>query len=72
MTIEEFINYIECIGFERSSISYIFRYKHSEIDFNNTHYNYYNGDEWLTYIPLNDSTPLRKFERRYKLKKLLG
>ena len=63
----EFRNYIKSIGF-KYDIIYI--YKEYQIILYTDYYNYYNGSRWC-YYEFNDLTPLRKFDRSYKLKKIL-
>ena len=70
MSREEFINYIESIGFKYNGHDY-YGYKECEIYLYDNHYDFYNGIEWFDDIDLNDLTPLNKITRRIKLKQLL-
>ena len=64
----EFKKYIESMGFE---FDYgIYSYKDYTICVYTDYYNYYNGSGWA-YYEFNDLTPLKKFNRSYKLKKIL-
>ena len=66
---EEFIKYIESIGFKYNGSSY--RYKEYYIYLFIEYYHFYNGSESIYDIPLNDLTPLLKLIRSIKLKKIL-
>ena len=70
MSREEFINYIESIGFKYNGHGY-YVYKECEIYLWNDHYDFYNRSELIHYIDLNDLTPLKKITRSIKLKQIL-
>ena len=70
MNRKEFIKYIESIGFK--TFGFYYYYKQYRIDLYKYKYEFYNGSEWIYYIKLDDLTPLKKIERSYKLKKILG
>ena len=75
MSREEFINYIESIGFKYIGGYYSsYKYKGCEIEFFNDHYYFFNGSK-LVCCEFNDLKPLEKeFKRELrsiKLKQLL-
>ena len=72
MTREEFINYIESIGFKDNGSDFYHYYKQYRINtyFISNCYSFYNGSEWIHYIDF-DLTPLKKMTRCIKLKQLL-
>ena len=79
MTREEFIKFIESIGFkyiEFIGIKYndviVYGYKEYIISLYSKDYDIYNGSEWIFNIKFNDLTPLDKIIRSYKLKNILG
>ena len=78
MNSKEFIKYIESIGFIQESNQecnvdfYRYNYKEYRIFLNSDNYDFYNGSKWIYTIVLNDLSPLIKFDRSYKLKKILG
>ena len=81
MSNNDFRKYIESIGFKYyKEDSNAFRYDYKShldvnkyrIDMYNDHYEFFNGYKWIYYIKLDDLTPLKKVERSYKLKKILG
>ena len=83
MIVEEFINYYEVdhldfqkyirsIGFIYDFIYDRYYYKEYRIFLNSDNYDFYNGSKWIYTIVLNDLSPLIKFDRSYKLKKILG
>ena len=81
MTNNDFRKYIESIGFKyykEDSNSFRYDYKSHlgddkyRIDMYIEYYNFYNGSEWIFNNLLNDLTPLKKVERSFKLKKILG
>ena len=81
MSREEFIKYIETIGFEYAvSFNNIerhdfyndgYNYKKYRIELYNNYYDFYNGSGWC-YYGFNNISPLKQIERSYKLKKILG
>ena len=72
MNKEEFINYIESIGFVSHDLFIEFyEYKEYRIFLNSDDYDFYNGSGLITY-KYNDLTPLKQFTRSIKLKELLG
>ena len=79
MTREEFIKFIESIGFkyiEFIGIKYndviVYGYKEYIISLYSKDYDFYNGSEWFSSIKLDDLTPLKQIDRSYKLKNILG
>ena len=70
MSREEFKKIIETIGFKYDIIGDYYCYKEFIIYFYNTHYNFYNGSEWVKY-ERNDLIPLKKIDRHIKLKQIL-
>ena len=69
---EEFIKFIETIGFKYDIIGDYYCYKEFIIYFYNNYYHFYNGYGWNGRYELNDLTPLKIVSRSYKLKKILG
>ena len=71
---EEFIKYIESIGFEEIDSNY-YVYKYCDIDLYEDIYVFHNGYEWFYDIDLNDLTLLEKYFKKelrsIKLKQLL-
>jgi hypothetical protein len=80
MNIEEFIKYIELIGFRYISYDhYIYKYKEIKLDLYSDSYDSYyfwNGSDWIYDIPLNDLKPINEYFKKelrcIKLKALLG
>ncbi len=70
MSEEEFIKYIECIGFEIIQNG-IYGYKELRIYLYYNYYTFYNGYKWHNRIPYNDLTQVLKSTRSHKLKQLL-
>ena len=73
MTRDEFKKYIKSIGFEQSK-DYTLSYIYKEYDIFMWTYAYdlsIDGKQIQTY-PFNNLEPLRRFDRSYKLKKILG
>ncbi len=70
MNREEFIKYIESIGFEGGSY-YFYSYKDFKISLYYDHYTFWNGSYWIDDIPFNDLKPLLKLIRSIKLKSIL-
>ena len=68
---EEFKKFILSIGFKDDN-NHFYRYKEFIIYLYSDFYDFCNGSEWIRNIDYNDLTPLRKFDRGYKLKKILG
>ena len=75
---EEFINYIECIGFVYLPLidSYVYKELQGvgekyEICFANFNYMFHNGIRWEVY-EYGDIRALKKFTRSYKLKQILA
>ena len=71
MNKEEFINYIESIGFKYNKYDQFYKYKEYEIFLYQVHYDFYNRSELIYNIDLNDLTPLKKITRSIKLKQIL-
>ena len=75
MNINEFIKLTESIGF-KFNIDYIYVYKNFRIYFHVECYDFWNGSEWIKYIPYNDlehiDKYLKKELRAIKLKHILG
>ena len=78
MTREEFIKFIESIGFKYNKHKDYYDYKEYGIYLLQNNYNYYvfyNGSGCITYV-LDDLTPLEKYFknelRSIKLKNILG
>ena len=69
MNVEEFIKFIESIGFKYTG--HFYRYKKYKIDLYYECYDFCDGSEWIYSIVLNDLRLLRKLDRSYKLKKIL-
>jgi hypothetical protein len=66
----EFRNYIESIGFKYNSGLY--EYNVFLIDMWDNHYSFYNGSDWINYLPYNYLTQeVLKLTRSIKLKQLL-
>jgi len=78
MNREEFIIFIESLGFEKYNKHYIpmpkvvFTYKKYILDVYNNSYHFYNGYKWCDIYFFTDITPLEKIIRDNKLKQLLG
>ena len=70
MNKEEFIKYIESIGFIDNNDE-LYVYKGFGINLYYSYYNFFNGSEWEFDIPYNDLKPLLKIIRSIKLKQLL-
>lgn len=70
MNREEFINYIETIGFKSNYLNH--EYKQYRIAVDRIYYSFFNGSKWVLRIDYNDLTPLIKLDRSNKLKKILG
>ncbi len=72
MSDEEFRTLIESIGFKYNGL---YEYKEFRISYNTKYYNFYNGSKWISYISINDLTPIKEhFKqelRSIKLKSLL-
>ena len=72
MNKEEFINYIESIGFvSHDFFIEFYEYKGCSIYLYTNWYNFNIGSGLITY-KYNDLTPLKQFTRSIKLKELLG
>ena len=69
MNHEEFINYIESIGFKYDGYGYLCK-EYIILLYYDT-YGFCNGSEWFHDIDYDDLKLLKKFERSYKLKELL-
>ena len=70
MNREEFIKYIESIGFQSNEHGY-YNYKAFKIYYHIEEYEFYNGSEWCAHY-YNDLAPeLKRLIRSYKLKALL-
>ena len=67
---EEFKKYIESIGFEYNFPNYY--YKQYKVYLYKDFYTFESDSEVLYTIGYNDLTLFRKFDRSYKLKKILG
>jgi hypothetical protein len=67
---EEFINYIESIGFKLND-RFSYEYKEFKLYLHSYSYDFYNGSEWINLIPLNDLTDVLKLSRSIKLKSIL-
>ena len=66
MNKEEFIKFIESIGFKLSSSYIFYEYKEYTVSLYLGHYNFHSGSEWIYNIDLNDLTPLKKITRSIK------
>ena len=71
MSREEFIKFIESIGFKYNKHKDYYDYKEYSIYLYRDHYDFYNGLNWWWNKDYNDLTPLKQIERSYKLKKIL-
>ena len=68
----EFIKFIESIGFKlRINFPNIYVFEKYKIQVKPTKYFFHNGSEWSGLIYLNNLTPLKRFERSIKFKKIL-
>ena len=73
---EEFIMFIESIGFKSIKFNSYYSYKEFEIYLHGVYYILYNGSERICDFYYNDLTPFDKYFknelRSIKLKKILG
>ncbi len=71
---EEFINYIELIGFKYNHDSYFYECKEFKIDLWYKKYDFYNGSEWSEHY-YTDLRPIEMYFKRelrsIKIKKIL-
>ena len=72
MIIEEFKKYIKSIGFKFDESIGIYRNDNYVIVLYNFYYDLYINDLFVDRFYNSDLTPLRKLDRSYKLKQLLG
>ena len=71
MNRNEFIKLIKSIGFKPYDNYVSYTYKEFALSLWNYYYDFWNGSNWVDYIPYNDLTLVLKLSRSIKLKELL-
>ena len=66
---KEFIDYIKSLGFICFDV--YFKYKGFSIIVDYRYYDFWDGSNWVYNIPHDNLELLRKFDRSYKIRKIL-